>query len=151
RPLEVNALSGRIRRDEDEHVRLVLERLLRLVSLFSAHSSMDDDNGVSAPEQGGYLALEAGECAPVLGVDNDLLVWRNFRRGQRRLTGRRPTASSSDLRGRFGLEDFAQKARELAPFPVLSTPSHVSSEGLEALEGGDFRFQLPDRPGRGGL
>ena len=49
--LKVNAFAGGVRGHKHLHLRVVLERLLRLHTFFATHTAMNDNNGLLAPKQ----------------------------------------------------------------------------------------------------
>src|SRR5262249_1542222 len=51
RSLEIDALPGGIRRDEDQNLFVLYELLLRLSPVFPTHATVDGDNGLSPTEE----------------------------------------------------------------------------------------------------
>ena len=93
--LEVDALARGVGGEQHLHLRVVLERLLRLHPLLAAHAAVDDDHGLLAAEQRRDTGLQVVQRVAVLGEDDELLV----RRGRwaagscrRRSAGRRSCA-----------------------------------------------------------
>ena len=79
RALQVDALAGGVGGEQDLHLGVEQEALLRLAPLLAPHPAVDQDHRVLAAEQGADLALEVGERVPVLGEDDDLLARRRDR------------------------------------------------------------------------
>ena len=71
--LKVDALAGRVGRQQHLHFGIVPERFLRLHALLAAHAAVDHDNRVWPPEQR-RDALEVVQRVAVLGEDDELLV-----------------------------------------------------------------------------
>ena len=81
--LEVDALAGRVGREQDLDLGVVPERLLRLHPLLAAHAAVDDDDRLRAAEQRRDAALEVVQRVAVLGEEDELLARRWDGRGDR--------------------------------------------------------------------
>ena len=79
-PLEVDALARGVGGEQHPHLRVVLERLLRLHPLLAAHAAVDHDHGLLAAQQGRDAGFEVVERVAVLGEDDELLVRRGLGR-----------------------------------------------------------------------
>ena len=75
RALEVDALTGGVSGQQHLHQRVVPEGFLYLQTLLTTNTAMDDDDGVLTPEQRGDALLQVVECVPMLGKNDQLLVW----------------------------------------------------------------------------
>jgi hypothetical protein len=150
--LKVDALAGRIGRQQHPHFGIVPEGFLRLHALLAAQAAVDDDDGGIAAEQRADTRLQVVERVAVLGKHHELLA------GRGRRLGRRGDASvvrrgvfRETIGDRGGSEDFAEQGREFAPFLVVAAATDGKREAFEALERFDLDPQFVDGASGGRL
>src|SRR5581483_1455545 len=145
--LKVDAFAGRVCRDEDLHLWVVLKRFLGFHAFLATQASVDDYHGLFTSEQRGDAGFEVGERVAVLSENDKLLTWRRLGRRD----GRGTVGGGLLSRMGGGPEDLAEQAREFAPFAVFAATADRERERFKAAEGSDFRFELSDRAGRRSL
>ncbi len=140
--LKVDTFPCGVRCYENQNFWIKLECLLRVQALFPAHATVDDVNGGRTPKNGPNAVLEAGQSVTMFREDYEL--GRPLSRSSR--------ATLSPLTRAAGRrKDLHEKVGEFSPLSVFATAANGVRQGLEALERLDFRFQLRNRPRRGGL
>jgi hypothetical protein len=77
--LEVYALAGGIRCQQNLYFGVVFERLLRCHTLFAAHAAVDDDDSIFSSEESGNAVFKIIQGVTVLGEENKFLVHRRGR------------------------------------------------------------------------
>ena len=76
RALQVDSLSGCVRREQHLHVRVMPEGFLRFEAFFAFLAAVDDGNGPFPAEQRGDTSPEIMQRVEVLGENDDLLSGR---------------------------------------------------------------------------
>src|SRR5215467_14245235 len=79
RALKVDALTGCVGGEQHLNVGIVQESLLRLATLVTSHTAVDQNHCRRPPEEGADLPLEVDERVPMLGEDHEFLSWRGYR------------------------------------------------------------------------
>ena len=129
--LQVDTLAGGVGRHEDAHVGVLLERLLRAVSLVARHAALDGEHRAGVAQERADLPGEVVERVLVLREDDELLA--------------------APVRAEH-VGVVLQEARELLPLAVLAAHAHVVGLALEHAQGGDLRLKLGrGSRGRGGV
>lgn len=72
--LQVDPLPCRVRGNENLHFRVMFEGLLGFHAILAAHTAMDDNHGLLAPEQRRDAGFEVTQRIAMLREDNKLLV-----------------------------------------------------------------------------
>jgi hypothetical protein len=73
RTLQVDALAGRVGRDEHAHLRVRQEAFLKLRALLPTDGTVDADHGLRAPEERADFPFEVVERVAVFGEHHQLL------------------------------------------------------------------------------
>ena len=150
RALEVDALAGGVGGQQDLHLGVVPERLLRLHPLLAAHAAVDHDHGLLAAEQRGDAALEIVQRVAVLGEETSFWCGEGFGR-----TGLPPVviAGCSATRSAIGAGVKISPSRLASSRHFLSSPLRRTAGASASSR---FRvsissLQLGDRARRGRL
>ena len=110
--------------------RVVAEQLLDLPAILAFDPAMDGDNGRGIAEQSADLLLQIAQRVAVLGEDDQLAL---------------------APRGIAHLRGVLQQFREFVPLAILAGMHDVVCLLLQALQDADFRFELLNGLGGGGL
>ena len=124
RPLEVDAFSGRVGRDEDQAVLVLGEALLDDPAFFAGDTTVDRDDGFWLAQIGAQLVDEVVEGVAVLGEDDQLP----------------PCAARLDHLGRF-----REQTEEFRPLLVDLGLADLVGKSFEALQRRDLVLQLCER------
>ena len=72
--LEVDTLTGRVRRQKHLNLGVVPKGFLYLQALLAANTAVDDDHGLFPSEQRRHALLQIVQRVAVLGKDDELLM-----------------------------------------------------------------------------
>ena len=150
RALKVDSFAGGVRGQKDLHFGIVLERLLGLHPLFTAHGAVDHDHRFLAPEYRRDPVLQVTERVAMLGEQNQFLVRRWRRRRDR--AGTIGNRGFRDPAGhRHGREHGSEQLGQFAPLPVIATAAERKRQRLQSLQRSDLRLEFGNRARRGRL
>ena len=148
--LEVDALAGGVSSQKHLHFRVVLERLLCLHAILSAHAAVDNDDRFLSAEQRSDAGFKIVQGVAVLGEKNKLLAWGW--RGPGDPSGAVWFDRFSHAVGDGGRgEDLAQETRQFAPLGVRAAMTDFECKRLQTSQGLNLSFQLGDGSCRGRL
>ena len=127
RPLQVNAFTGSIRRDQNPDILILFEERLHLPPVIPQHAAMDGNDRLILPKEGPDLISQVIQGVPMLRKDDQLLQ-----------------LTALIFEERIILQD----GRQFIPLLVQPAVADLVGHILQPLEGLDLRFQFLNGLGR---